>query len=72
MSTRPQAPQPTAHEPTTRTFGHDWQTDFSRQLVDYREFTLGNPRRDGIPPINQPQFESIDQANDWLSPDDPV
>lgn len=72
MNTQPQSPQSSAHEPNTRTFGHDWQTDFSRRLVDYREFTLGNPRRDGIPPIDQPQFESIDQANAWLSPDDPV
>lgn len=49
-----------------------WQTDFTRCSVSLRDFQSGGPARDGIPPIDQPKFESVSQANAWLRPTEPV
>ncbi|MCI0887864.1 MAG: hypothetical protein J4N30_06615, partial [Chloroflexi bacterium] len=38
-----------------------WSTDFSRHTVDYSEFLAGGPSRDGIPPIDNPEFTSVAQ-----------
>lgn len=35
-----------------------WKTDFSRLTVPSSEIVAGGPPRDGIPPIDQPRFES--------------
>ena len=32
----------------------------------------GNPRPDGIPPIDQPRFQSVEDASAWLEPQSPV
>jgi hypothetical protein len=48
-----------------------WGTDFSQTTVDLSEIRDGGPRRDGIPPIDNPQFVSVEEA-DHLSPQDPV
>ncbi len=49
-----------------------WQTDFSRHTVPYDEFLSGGVTRDGIPPLDNPQFESIADADDWLEDVQPV
>jgi hypothetical protein len=49
-----------------------WKTDFSRHTVPLEEIVSGGPPRDGIPAIDRPQFVSVDEANDWLSPREPV
>lgn len=49
-----------------------WQTDFTTCSVSLRDFQSGGPARDGIPPIDQPKFESVSQANAWLRPTEPV
>lgn len=48
-----------------------WRTDFSQTTIDLSEIQDGGPRRDGIPPIDNPEFVTIDEA-DHLSPQDPV
>ena len=53
---------PTAH----------WQTDFSLHTVPYDEFLSGGVPRDGIPPLDDPQFESIADADTWLEDVQPV
>jgi hypothetical protein len=49
-----------------------WKTDFSKHSVPLSEFRSGGPPRDGIPPIDEPQFVSQSEADAWLGPDEPV
>src|SRR3990172_5016951 len=51
----------------------EWpKTDFSRHSVDLREIQSGGPRKDGIPAIDRPGFESVRAARLWLKPREPV
>ncbi len=50
----------------------NWLTDFSRHTVPYDEFLSGGVPRDGIPPLDDPQFESIADADTWLEDVQPV
>ncbi len=49
-----------------------WSTDFSIASVGLGEFLGGGPPKDGIPPIDEPRFESIADAQAWLAPTSPV
>ena len=49
-----------------------WMTDFSLHTVSYDEFLSGGVPRDGIPPLDEPQFESIADADTWLEDVQPV
>ena len=49
-----------------------WETDFSLHTVPYSEITSGGVGRDGIPPLDDPRFVAADQADEWLSPLEPV
>ena len=49
-----------------------WKTDFSLHTVPYDEFLSGGVPRDGIPPLDEPQFESIADADQWLDDVQPV
>ena len=49
-----------------------WSTDFSIASVDLGVFQGGGPPKDGIPPIDEPRFESIAEAQAWLAPASPV
>ncbi len=53
------------------TTGH-WQTDFRLHTVPYDEFLSGGVGRDQIPPLDDPQFESIEAADSWLEDVQPV
>jgi hypothetical protein len=48
------------------------KTDFCQHSVPYDEIRSGGPPPDGIPPIDEPQFESIADAASWLQPQSPV
>lgn len=51
-----------------------WSTDWSNNTVPLSELTLGIPRsdpRDAIPPIDDPAFETVEEA-DWLADREPV
>ncbi len=50
----------------------NWLTDFSLHTVSYEEFLSGGVGRDGIPPLDDPQFESIADAATWLEDVEPV
>ena len=52
------------------TFG--WETDFSLHTVPYDEIFSGGVGRDGIPPIDAPKFVSVQEADEWLAPLEPV
>src|SRR5687768_7567161 len=49
-----------------------WQTDFSRHSVPFSEITPGGPPRDGIPPIDDPRYVAIADADGWLEATEPV
>jgi hypothetical protein len=49
-----------------------WATDFSLHTVPYSEIISGGPPRDGIPPIDNPKFISIDEAATWLEDQEPI
>lgn len=49
------------------------KTDFCQyQEGVFDEIISGGVPRDGIPPIDNPTFESIDEASTWLQPQSPV
>jgi hypothetical protein len=49
-----------------------WSTDFDISAVPFDEIFSGGPGKDGIPAINDPRFESIDEARSWVSDQGPV
>ncbi len=49
-----------------------WETDFSQHSVPFSEIFSGGPPRDGIPPLDNPTFVSVSEADDWLRPKEPV
>lgn len=50
----------------------EWKTDFEIHSVDFSEFMGGGPQRDGIPAVDDPKFESIKEAKEWLGFENPV
>ena len=43
-----------------------WDTDFTRATISFDEIQTGGPPKDGIPSIDDPQFESVANADEWL------
>ena len=50
----------------------EWQTDFSKRSVPYAEIFSGGVPRDGIPPLDNPQFTTVADADQWLEAQEPV
>ena len=51
----------------------EWpDTDFGKALVDLSEIASGGPPKDGIPPIDAPEFDDAGAAARWLDPREPV
>jgi len=48
------------------------ETNFCKHSVDYAEILSGGPPPDGIPPIDNPTFDSIETGDEWLSDVSPV
>ncbi|NIO68871.1 MAG: DUF3179 domain-containing protein [Anaerolineae bacterium] len=49
-----------------------FSTDFSKHSVPYSEILSGGPPKDGIPAIDDPKFVSVEEADAWLQPQEPV
>lgn len=49
-----------------------WETDFSRHSIPLGELVSGGPPRDGIPPIDEPRFVGVGQADRFLDDREPV
>jgi hypothetical protein len=49
-----------------------WTTDFSLHSVEYKEIRSGGVPRDGIPPLDDPQFTAAGLASEWLDDREPV
>ncbi len=50
----------------------NWSTDFTKHSVPFSEITRGGPPRDGIPPIDNPKFETVSDAPDYFVDHEPV
>ena len=49
-----------------------WDTDFCIHSVPYNEILSGGPPRDGIPPLDNPRFEDVGSADEWIEDLEPV
>jgi hypothetical protein len=61
----PEEPPPTGAK-------SQFSTDFSKHSVPYSEILSGGPPKDGIPAIDDPKFISVEEADAWLEPQEPV
>ena len=50
----------------------EFSTDFNKHSVPYDEILSGGPSKDGIPPIDNPTYDSVSDANAWLNDREPV
>jgi hypothetical protein len=50
----------------------DWNTNWTRHIIEYDELLSGGPPRDGIPSINEPRFVDAEDAGRWLADNEPV
>jgi hypothetical protein len=81
-SEEPQSAQATGIPDATPTFPPDesppsgatsqFSTDFSKHSIPYNEILSGGPPKDGIPAIDNPQFVRVEEADEWLEPQEPV
>ena len=51
---------------------HEFKTDFSKHSIPFSEIKSGGPPKDGIPSIDSPNFVTIEEADKWLKPVEPV
>ena len=49
-----------------------WNTDFSRHSVPFNEILSGGPPRDGIPPLDNPKFTTLEEGDNFLGALEPV
>jgi Protein of unknown function (DUF3179) len=52
-----------------------WNTDWSKHNIELSELLRGLPAsdpRDQIPPLDEPKFEPVEQASQWLDDREPV
>ncbi|MBN1665894.1 MAG: DUF3179 domain-containing protein [Anaerolineales bacterium] len=59
-------------EPPPSGVEREFLTDFSQHSVPYDEILSGGPPKDGIPAIDDPQFVSVVDAEEWLQENEPV
>ncbi len=59
-------------EPPPARAESEFTTDFNKHSVPYSEILSGGPPKDGIPPIDAPQFIPVNEANGWLKDREPV
>ncbi|MBI5963817.1 MAG: DUF3179 domain-containing protein [Chloroflexi bacterium] len=59
-------------EPPPARAQSEFNTDFDKHSVPYSEILSGGPPKDGIPPIDAPQFIPVNEADEWLEDREPV
>jgi len=65
-------PTPNPDEPPPAGAQGQFKTDFSRHTVPYSDILSGGPPKDGIPAIDAPRFVTVEEADAWLEPVEPV
>ncbi len=54
-------------------YSFEWPyTDFDKRIVEMSEIQSGGPPKDGIPPIDEPEFDTTTAASEWIHPREPV
>jgi len=51
-----------------------WTTDWTNATIDISELRAGlggSDTRDGIPPLDNPKYETVDEAGEWLGDNEP-
>jgi len=66
------AANPSAVEDAPRGAQREFSTDFSKHSVSYDEILSGGPPKDGIPSIDNPNFVSVQDADEWIDDVEPV
>ena len=66
------SPSPAEEAPPPRGAELEFRTDFNQHSVDYAEVLSGGPPKDGIPAVDIPRFVSVEEADAWLQPQEPV
>ncbi|MFO8044051.1 MAG: DUF3179 domain-containing protein [Alkalispirochaeta sp.] len=51
---------------------NEFDTDFSRATVSYAEVLSGGPPKGGIPALDRPRFETVQEASQWVADQEPV
>ncbi len=59
-------------EPPPSGAEREFSTDFSKHSILYSEILSGGPPKDGIPAIDNPQFVTVNEADEWLEDLEPV
>lgn len=59
-------------EPLPRGVEREFSTDFSKHSIPFSEILSGGPPKDGIPAIDEPQFVTVAEADEWLEDKEPV
>ena len=72
VQTVPDAEAEEARTKYQRLLRAQWDTDFTRTTISFDDIMTGGPPKDGIPSIDDPQFESIAGADFWLDDLEPV
>ncbi|UCG86322.1 MAG: DUF3179 domain-containing protein [Gemmatimonadota bacterium] len=49
-----------------------WSTDLTKRTISMDEIVPGGPPKDGIPAIDRPTFDPVEQADRWLEAREPV
>jgi hypothetical protein len=49
-----------------------FDTDFSRATISYADVISGGPPKDGIPALDDPDFVSVDEADEWIGDEESV
>jgi hypothetical protein len=70
--TPPAAPSASQSSDVPPRFRSYWKTDFSKHSIPLEEIVSGGPQRDGIPPIDSPQYASVSEPPSYMSDDEPV
>jgi hypothetical protein len=50
----------------------EFKTDFTKNNVPYSKILSGGPPKDGIPPLDSPNFQSVSEADEWLEDREPI
>lgn len=50
----------------------DWKTNWNKRTIEFSELLSGGPPRDGIPPIDKPEFVNVQEAKSWIKDNEPI